>query len=144
MGFLLKTAFWLTIVVLLLPAPESDINRATRMVGTTEAISVLSAALNDARGFCTRNPEACVTGTAAVQTFGYKAQYATRILNDFLTEKLGEGAQDNARKAINPAADEAKRAVEGASIGGTSTLTPSDLAPVWRAPEARQASFKRS
>lgn len=141
MGFLIKAAFWLSVVVLLLPAPESNDASGVRMIGTTEAVSLLSAALNDARGFCQRNPDACVTGSQAAQTFGHKAQYATRLLHDFISEKLEDGQSAKAA-AITQGAGSAIRSRQ--ATGGSDTLSPADLEPVWRAPEARQAAFKRS
>ena len=135
MGFLIKAAFWLSVVVVLLPAPESGEAGGTRMIGTTEAVSLLSAALNDARGFCQRNPEACVTGTQAAQTFGQKAQYASRLLHDFISDRVDNGVTSAAAPA------HAKGRAAGGSID---TLAPADLEPAWRSPDIRQVSLKRS
>lgn len=138
MGFLIKAAFWLSVVVVLLPAPESSDANGNRMISTTEAVSLLSAALNDARGFCQRNPEACVTGTQAAQTFGQKAQYASRLLHNFISERVDDSRPNEA--APLPAATAKGRHPSGS----VDTLSPSDLEPAWRAPELRQASLKRS
>jgi len=137
MGFLIKAAFWLSVVVVLLPAPEGS-EGGTRMIGTTEAVSLLSAALNDARGFCQRNPEACVTGTQAAQTFGHKAQYASRLLHDFISDRVDTGV--TSASTPTPSAHSKGRA-PGGSID---TLSPADLEPTWRSPDIRQASLKRS
>ena len=140
MGFLLKTAFWLSLVIVLLPAPEND-GTQPQLVSTTEAVSLLSAALNDFRGFCGRNPEACVTGAAAAQTFGHKAQHATRLLHDFISEKLEENNSVNAPSLGQRTAQSPRRQTQ---LQGGNTLTPSDLEPIWRAPETKQASLKRA
>src|SRR6185312_17009290 len=60
MFFLLRMAFWLGVVCLLLPgtgakSPDAKIN-------ANEAMTVASAAVSDARGFCERQPDACLTG----------------------------------------------------------------------------------
>lgn len=141
MGFLIKAAFWLSLVIILLPAPEGQEGDTAHLVGTTEAVSLLSAALNDARGFCLRNPDACVTGAQAAQTFGHKAQYATRLLHDLIGEKIQESASTK-----SPAAKSTARQGEPnrAPFLGADTLTPADMAPQWRGADLRQASLKRS
>jgi hypothetical protein len=84
MFFLVRVAFWLSIVVLLLPAgPKSDPNGPE--VSTFEAIGAAQAALKDARGFCAREPEACAIGSQALQVFGQKAQNGARMLYEMLS-----------------------------------------------------------
>ena len=60
MFFLLRVAFWLSIVVLFLPAPadpRADPNKP--QVSTLETLGAAKTAFEDARGFCARKPEAC-------------------------------------------------------------------------------------
>jgi hypothetical protein len=86
MFFLVRVAFWLSIVVLLLPAgPKSDPNGPE--VSTFEAIGAAQAALKDARGFCAREPEACAIGSQALQVFGQKAQNGARMLYEMLSSE---------------------------------------------------------
>src|SRR5262245_5922701 len=87
MKFLFKAAFWLTIVVLLLPSSEK--NTSAPQVGATEAVSAASAAVSDMRQFCTRQPEACAVGSQAAMALGQKAQTGAKMLYDFLTDKVG-------------------------------------------------------
>ena len=88
MFFLLRMAFWLSLVLILLPmgssqqVPPSD-------VGTTDAISAASATVGDLRQFCTRQPDACTVGSHVATSLGYKAQAGAKMLYDFLTEQLG-------------------------------------------------------
>ena len=65
MKFLVRTAFWLTIVVLLLPRLGS-----APQVSAGEAVSAAGAAVSDMRQFCARQPEACVVGSQALTSFG--------------------------------------------------------------------------
>ena len=118
MFFLLRVAFWLSIVVLLLPAPadkRADPNKP--QVSTLETLGAAKTALEDARGFCSRKPEACVTGSHALSAFGQKAQHGAKMLYDFISERVG---------------DEPKAAA--AERPGRHTLTPADQAPAWSAP----------
>jgi hypothetical protein len=123
---LFKAAFWLTIVVLLLPAGEDS--KSAPQVGASEAISAASAAVADARQFCSRQPDVCVVGAQAATVLGHKAQNGAKMLYEFLSDHLGsdETGSVAAEPADRPAAP------------SQHTLTPADLAPVWRGPEPRK------
>lgn len=119
MKFLLKVGFWLSIVVMLLPAPEKAAPGAS--VSATEAVGAASAAMSDMRQFCARQPGACEVGSNFISTFGQKAQVGAKMLYEFLTDKFGQehtGSVTRAEKA-------------DASQG---TLTAADLSPAWRGP----------
>src|SRR5712691_10679179 len=89
MRFLLKLAFWLTIVVLLLPSDRSQQGAASPQIGTSEAVSAANAAVSDMRQFCARQPDACAIGSQALVHIGHKAQAGAKMLYEFLTDKLG-------------------------------------------------------
>ncbi len=105
MWFLLKSAFWIGLVVMLLPPAEGSNTSATPQIGAAEAFSLLNSAVNDARGFCERNPQACVTGAVAVQSFGYKAQHGAKMLHEFISTTL----EDNKNLVPPPAAGRQKQ-----------------------------------
>jgi hypothetical protein len=123
MFFLLRVAFWLSIVVLLLPAPEKSADPARPQVSTFEAIGAAQTAIADMREFCTRKPEACETGSHALNAFGQKAQYGAKLLYDFLSERFADD------KATPRAAD------TPTGQPGRHTLNPGDLTPTWSLPE---------
>src|SRR5262245_55510689 len=85
--FLLKAAFWLTMVVLFLPAGETTKSSAPQ-VGASEAIAAAGAAVSDARQFCSRQPEVCVVGAQAATVLGQKAQNGAKMLYEFLSDRL--------------------------------------------------------
>ena len=132
MFFLIRTAFWLSIVVMLLPTPQS-MKTPDSNIGATQAISAASATVSDMRQFCGRQPEACEVGSAALTQFGHKAQASAKWLYEFLTEKLGD------QTASVKAEPKAAPVVIDSS---QNTLTQSDTAPAWRGPQ-RQADAKR-
>lgn len=131
MRFLLRVAFWLSVVIILLPSPREQ-KPSTTPIGATDAISAASAAMADARQFCSRQPGACQVGSHALTTFGQKAQSGAKMLYDFLSETFGSenaGAIGSPHRSGNPSQH---------------TLTPHDLSPAWRGPQpARDASLKR-
>src|SRR5580693_1616091 len=88
MFFLLRIAFWLSIVLILLPSGSAQQAQPASNVNASEAISAASATVADMRGFCARQPDACVVGSQVVVSLGYRAQAGAKMLYDFLTEKL--------------------------------------------------------
>lgn len=97
MFFILRAAFWLSLVVLLLPADESADGQVAQ-VSTGEAITVAQTFVSDVTGFCARNPQACETGQSVLRTFGSKAQYGAKLVYGYLGEVTGadgEVAQRN-------------------------------------------------
>jgi hypothetical protein len=133
MFFLLRMAFWLGIVLILLPSGTQH-SPATSQVGAADALSAASATVHDLKGFCTREPDACTVGSELATTLGYRAQAGAKILYDFLTDAMapretGSLADDSAK---SPAANSAPQPAS------QSTLTPADLNPPWRGPAVRK------
>jgi hypothetical protein len=119
MFFLLRVAFWLSIVVVLLPAgPKTD--PSAPAVSTFEAIGAAQAALKDARGFCSREPEACAVGSQALQVFGQKAQNGAKMLYEFLSSE--STAKHDSPTGSTP-------------LPGRDTLTAEDRELPWLAPQ---------
>jgi hypothetical protein len=118
--FLLRTAFWLSVVILLLPAAPSSDGSAARSAGTGEALIVARTAVQDAAGFCARNPQA---GGTALAAFGQNAQTGARWLYEFVSGQLA--GHDKPRRM---------------NAGSRHTLTPADFEPRWRGSEPRRPS----
>jgi hypothetical protein len=164
MFFLLRMAFWLGLVLILLPSdsgqrpPSSDVH-------ASEAISAASATVQDLRSFCARQPDACTVGSQVAVAIGYKAQAGAKMLYDFLTESLapretgslnrsagqnGGGVKTSMGKPLIDKTSIDKTSIDKPSIDKTAfdrsatdrrsqnTLTPADLAPVWRGPAPRK------
>jgi len=138
MMFLLRAAFWLTVVALLLPAGRSTPGTPVPQVGAVEAVSAAGAAVSDMSQFCTRQPNACEVGSQAAAVVGQKAQTGAKMLYEFISEKMGssEGGAAPARTPDRPTAATMRPSQQ--------SLTPADLAPAWRGPEPkREARAKR-
>src|ERR1700761_5461639 len=88
MFFLLRMAFWLGLVLILLPTGSSQQAVPANAVNASEAISAASATVGDLRQFCSRQPDACTVGAHVATELGYKAQAGAKMLYDFLTEAL--------------------------------------------------------
>jgi len=127
MKFLLRAAFWLGIVVILLPTDASQRDAQTPQLSTIEAVAAASAAVSDMRQFCTRQPDACVVGSQALARFEQKAQAGAKMLYEFLTAKFG-GEQN---RSVASATSDKPNATSTAR-SSQDTLTPADLLPGWR------------
>jgi hypothetical protein len=134
MFFLLRLAFWLGLVLLLLPSGGGQHDAATNSVSTSQAISAASATVGDLRGFCARQPDACTVGSQVATTLGYRAQAGAKMLYDVLSDALAP------QQSATTHGDVAKQSVENPATDHASqgTLTPADLAPAWRGPPARK------
>ena len=87
MFFLLRMAFWLGLVLVLLPrekTPESD---KLPQIGASEAVSAATAAVSDMGQFCKRQPTACEVGGQAATAIGQRAQDGARQLYKIITDK---------------------------------------------------------
>ena len=87
MFFLLRMAFWLGLVLVLLPrekTPEAD---KLPQVGASEAVSAATAAVSDMSQFCNRQPAACEVGGQAATVIGHRAQDGARKLYRIITDK---------------------------------------------------------
>ncbi len=83
MMFLIRAAFWLTIVLILLPA-DPDSGADAPRVTVFRALSAVRATVLDLSRFCDRNPDVCTTGSDVAVLVGSKARYATEQIEGYL------------------------------------------------------------
>lgn len=125
MFFLMRMAFWLGVVCLLLPSSGSQPAPPDAQVNATEAVTLASAAVSDARGFCGRQPAACKVGSKVAVALGHKAEAGARTLYEFVTASINGKPATGGNK------------IAGAvpvSTGVEGTLTATDLKAPWHEP----------
>lgn len=135
MFFLLRMAFWLGVVCLLLPG--SGAKSPDAQIDATQAMTVASAAVSDARGFCERQPEACVAGGKVAAALGQKAEAGARTLYQFISAKLADKPADADRTGtVDKTAEADKPAAKLVTVSDRAhgTLTRNDMQPAWHAP----------
>ncbi|MGB8401137.1 DUF5330 domain-containing protein [Bradyrhizobium sp.] len=126
MSFLLRLAFWLGLVLVLLPreqTPQSELPQ----IGASEAVSAATAAVSDISQFCKRQPAACEVGGQAATVIGQRAQQGARKLYQIIIDKK---ASDHTGSIDS--GEDTDMAVQVAAP--RDTLTPDDLAVEWRVP----------
>lgn len=86
MGFLIRIALLIGIIILFIPADEAEMKKQAggQSVSLFDTIGFATAAYSDASGFCARNPQACSTGSVFVDTFEAKARTGARWLYAWL------------------------------------------------------------
>ncbi len=133
MLFLLRTAFWLMIIVLLLPTDE---RQRSEVYGTAQA------AVHDIATFCDRNPETCAKGKDAFGVLVQKAQFGARMLIDLLNGTKSAGEGEGGTGLQDPEQYPEQNSVTNfpyvpsrlGSDGSQDTLNPDDRDEAWGGP----------
>ncbi len=126
MFFLLRMAFWLGLVLVLLPREKTPELEKLPQLGASQAVSAATAAVSDMSQFCKRQPAACEVGGQAATAIGQRAQEGARKLYQIITDKRPPdhtGSIGSVENADGTLAEAAPR----------DTLTPDDLQVEWRA-----------
>lgn len=127
MFFLLRMAFWLGLVLVLLPREKTPESINLPQVGASEAVSAATAAVSDIGQFCKRQPAACEVGGQAASVITQRAQDGARKLYRAITDK--RPADHTGSIGGVPDADETLM-----DASPRDTLTPDDLQVEWRLP----------
>lgn len=123
MFFLMRMAFWLGLVLVLLPTEKTPESDKLPQISATEAVTAAGAAMSDMSQFCARQPAACEVGKEAATVIGHRAQAGARKVYQMITEKKPDttgsiGRTDEPTGHYAPA----------------DTLTAEDLKTDWRGP----------
>ena len=127
MFFLLRMAFWLGLVLVLLPREKTPESEKMPQIGASEAVSAATAAVSDMSQFCKRQPAACDVGGQAATVIGKRAEDGARKLYRIITDKRPSdrtgsiGGVDGADPSLM-------------NTASRDTLKPDDLMAEWRAP----------
>ncbi len=119
MFFLLRTAFWIGLVILLLPIGTGEEGDEASGVSAFEALAAAQSTVSDLSGFCSRNPSTCETGGQALQTFGAKARESARLVYEYLDDTVAKPE-------------------EIVSLDDAQSLATADREPQWIAPRGNE------
>jgi hypothetical protein len=125
MFFLLRMAFWLGLVLVLLPRDKTPETEKQPRIGAAEAVQAATAAVSDMTQFCKRQPAACEVGGQAATAIGQRATDGARKIYQIIIDKK---APDHTGSIGTP---EDREVYLGAS---SDTLTADDQAIEWRPP----------
>jgi hypothetical protein len=167
MMFLLKAAFWLGLVLVLLPTGSKKHTVDAPQIKAAEAATAATGAVADLSQFCTRRPDTCAVGSQVATILGQRAQAGAIMVYEFIAERRETAPEKNPvvpvrHKAIAGGHGRDRDDTTG-SIGASSlpaaipavliprprpvrshdTLTAADRQAVWRKPELRQEALLR-
>jgi len=136
MFFLLRIAFWLTLVCVLVPGSKSG--KPEQQIDAGQAFTVASAAMWDAKGFCERQPHACSAGSQVAAAIGHKAEEGARtlyqLISDKIVDKPEKPAGKTAQKHVDEIADKNAETARTVPASARGTLTQTDLQAAWQSP----------
>src|SRR5690606_3672600 len=85
--FLLKAAFWLGLVLVLLPTGSKKQTDNAPQINAVEAATAATGALADLSQFCSRRPETCTVGSQVASVLAQRAQDGAVMVYEFVTER---------------------------------------------------------
>lgn len=132
MRFLLRMAFWLVVILALLPSGGSQPTPKVN-VSAIDAMLAAKATVTDMRSFCERQPDACEVGSQAAAAIGKRAQAGAKMVYEYLNEHLGPNETGT---VVNAATGKAIPLPP--ERPSQHTLSPPDLKPPWRGPQPRK------
>ena len=92
MGFLIRMAFWFSLVLLALPLTVGPDEDGRESVGPIQALFAAREAVGDIAGICERKPDVCETGKSAMHTISARAKETAKIAAAMLDDKGTEPA----------------------------------------------------
>lgn len=108
-GFLVRSTFWLSLV--LLAIPFGGTTQDGRSIGPFEALGAARVAIADMVAICDRQPAVCETGKAALQTVASRARDASHFAYQVLDKHLDE-TDPTTTAAVRPSQDVGDNAIE--------------------------------
>lgn len=124
MGLLIRTALLIGIGVMLIPADPAELE-ADGLATKADAFATLGfakAAYDDAAAFCTRNPDACETGSAIAASFGAKARTGAKWVYGTLSPSAAIPAASAAPQPAPPHPVVATAHPDGRRTGATQPM----------------------
>ena len=92
MGFLIRSAFWFSLVLLVIPFGATGKDGAEPGVGPVETFLAAQAVIGDVAGLCEQRPDACEFGREAMHTIGVRARESARVAYGMLDEHFSKDA----------------------------------------------------
>jgi Family of unknown function (DUF5330) len=147
MFFLLRMAFWLGLVLVLLPREKTPESEKLPQISVGDAVQAATAAVSDMGQFCKRQPQACEVGGQAATVIGVRAEDGARKIYRSITDKRADDKKADDKKVDDKKPIDKKSPDHTGSIGvadnddpvladaaARDTLTADDLAAAWRLP----------
>jgi Family of unknown function (DUF5330) len=133
MFFLLRLAFWLGLVLVLLPRDKTPDSQKMPQLSVSDAVQAATAAVSDMGQFCKRQPAACEVGGQAATVLGVRAQDGARKIYNSITDKKAPEAEKDKKAPDHTGSIGLSDVTDPAVVENAprDTLTSDDLAVEW-------------
>lgn len=130
--FIIRTLFWVSLVILLLPIGQ---NNEANIIGATKY------AIQDGNKFCNRNVDICNISSEVWRSFKYKAAYSYEVVAGVARE-IRQNSKDPYAPTYKKGDDQWRTSSLGdkapatvkaqkISLKSQNTLTANDMEPAW-------------
>lgn len=148
--FIIRTAFWLSLALLILPlgresqSATAEASQASFNIG--QATTLVVGAAHDISNICVRQPDVCEAGSAAAKTIAVKAKLVfERVMNMIVTEANATESKNTSSENIlsyAPAPPQRPELsiVDISQLASQNTLRRDDLMPAYGGPFAQSTS----
>ena len=154
---ILRTAFWVSAVIILLPAgndntPGGGKPGETAHVTAQNMVVAASSTAGDVSEFCTRQPDVCATGSAMYHLFEAKAKNGVKLIYNWASDAnlvapaTAGGSQKPgelmAHNDLDHLIDEVsiKTSAQKPPRSAGNTLRLEDVLPAWSGPDGHPKS----
>lgn len=103
MWFLIKAAFWFSMVLVMLPIFDQDATdrlSQTKGVELTDALGAAAGVISYASDLCAQKPDVCVKGAETVSTLGVRAREGARVAYTYLDTQFADEDATDAADAV--------------------------------------------
>ena len=102
MWFLIKTAFWFSLVLILLPVFSSQSSNRTQsnpQVQVSDAVTAATGAFQYVTSLCSEKPDICVKGGETFTALGYRAREGALVAYEMIDRQLSGKQSDKVAEA---------------------------------------------
>ena len=121
MWFLIRAAFWFSLVLVMLPIFDEDAtDRLSKEKGVeiTDALGAAAGVISYASDLCAQKPEVCVKGAETFSTLGVRAREGARVAYTYLDTQFADEAAVKAADAVKTGTVASAPASDGATDAG--------------------------
>ena len=109
MWFLIRTAFWFSLVLMALPIFVKSGNDTRTdndpKVQVSDALTAASGVVQYVGSMCSEKPDVCVKGGETLTALGYQAREGARVALDLIDNKLSKKSDQPALSSAEAAAE---------------------------------------
>ncbi|UXN60785.1 DUF5330 domain-containing protein [Phyllobacterium zundukense] len=92
--FAIKFCFWMMLISLFIPVDSKDQPQGAGQPGPIEALLAAQETISDLSDFCTRKPQTCETGKAALANASVRAGEVAKVGYEYLDARMGEDSKE--------------------------------------------------